>query len=212
MRGRAQRLYVRPLTTAMKKRIVVVAITAVAAIVFFGTLTQALWYAPGSDLQVPASETMPRELLPSEEPATIRIPRLNIDTKIQQTGLNSKGDMGVPTNYTDVAWYKHGTIPGQIGSAVIDGHVDNGLGLSGIFKNLHELKKGDDVYVITKTGRELHFIVEESVGYPYKSVPLEKLFLRKDDARMNLITCGGAWIKTEKTYDERFVVYTRLVN
>lgn len=193
----------------MKKRAVIV-ITAVAAIVFFGTLTQALWYAPGSDLQVPASEILPRELPPSEEPATIRIPRLNIDTKIQQTGLNAKGDMGVPTNYTDVAWYKHGTIPGQIGSAVIDGHVDNGLGLAGVFKNLRELKKGDDVYVITKTGRELHFIVEEAVSYPYKSVPLEKLFSRKDDARLNLITCGGAWIKAEKTYDERFVVYTRL--
>lgn len=196
----------------MKKRIVVVAITAIAAIVFFGTLTQALWYAPGSDLQVPASEIVPRELPPSEEPATIRIPRLNIDTKIQQTGLNARGEMGVPTNYTDVAWYKHGTIPGQRGSAVIDGHVDNGLGLAGVFKNLQELKKGDDIYVITKTGRELHFIVEEAVAYPYKSVPLEKLFTRSDDARLNLITCGGAWIKSEKTYDERFVVYTRLAD
>lgn len=200
------------LSSTMKKRIVVVAITAIAAIVFFGTLTQALWYAPGSDLQVPASEIVPRELPPSEEPATIRIPRLNIDTKIQQTGLNARGEMGVPTNYTDVAWYKHGTIPGQRGSAVIDGHVDNGLGLAGVFKNLQELKKGDDIYVITKTGRELHFIVEEAVAYPYKSVPLEKLFTRADDARLNLITCGGAWIKSEKTYDERFVVYTRLAD
>lgn len=200
------------LSSTMKKRIVVVAITAIAAIVFFGTLTQALWYAPGSDLQVPASEIVPRELPPSEEPATIRIPRLNIDTKIQQTGLNARGEMGVPTNYTDVAWYKHGTIPGQRGSAVIDGHVDNGLGLAGVFKKLQELKKGDDIYVITKTGRELHFIVEEAVAYPYKSVPLEKLFTRADDARLNLITCGGAWIKSEKTYDERFVVYTRLAD
>ncbi len=196
----------------MSKRGVVMIITAVAAIIFFGTLTQALWYAPGSDLEVPSAEIMPRELPPSEEPATLRIPKLGIDTKIQQTGLNSKGDMGVPTNYTDVAWYKHGTIPGQLGSAVIDGHVDNGLGLAGVFKNLGRLQKGDDVYLTTKTGRELHFVVEEAVAYPYKAVPLEKLFTRKDDARLNLITCGGTWIKAEKTYDERFVVYTRLVN
>lgn len=196
----------------MKSRGVVVAITALAAIVFFVTLTQALWYAPGSDLQVPASEIVPRELPPSEEPATMRIPKLNIDTKIQQTGLNAKGNMGVPTNYTDVAWYKHGTIPGQIGSAVIDGHVDNGLGLSGVFKRLSELKKGDDIYVVTKTGRELHFVVDEAVDYPYTAVPLEKLFSRKNDVWLNLITCGGSWVKSEKTYDRRFVVYTRLVN
>jgi sortase (surface protein transpeptidase) len=196
----------------MKKRGVVLLITAVAAIVFFGTRTQALWYAPGSDLQVPSQETVPRTLPPAEEPVTLRIPKLNIDTKIQQTGLNSKGNMGVPTNYTDVAWYKHGTIPGQVGSAVIDGHVDNGLGLAGVFKHLGELRKGDDVYVITKTGRELHFVVEEAVAYPYKSVPLEKLFTRTGDAWLNLITCGGTWVKAEKTYDERFVVYTRLVS
>ncbi len=194
------------------KRIIIFIITALAAIVFFGTLTQALWYAPGSDLQVPASETIPREIPPAEEPVTLRIPKLKIDAKIQQTGLNAKGNMGVPTNYSDVAWYKHGTIPGQMGSAVIDGHVDNGLGLSGVFKDLEKLEKGDDVYVVTKSGRELHFEVLSVNSYPYKAVPLDVLFTRKDDARLNLITCGGTWIKSEKTYDQRVVVYTRLVN
>ncbi len=196
----------------MKKRGLILVITAAAAIIFFGTLTQALWYAPGSDLQVPASETIPRALPPAEEPLTLRVPKLGIDTTIQQTGLNAKGNMGVPTNYTDVAWYRHGTVPGQIGSAVVDGHVDNGLGLAGVFKNLQKLTKGDDIYVVTKKGRELHFVVEEAVTYPYKAVPLEKLFTRKDDARLNLITCGGTWVKAEKTYDERVVIYTRLAN
>ncbi len=194
----------------MTKRAVVLLFTVAAAIVFFGTLTQALWYAPGSDLQVPSAEIVPRTLPPAEEPITLRIPKLGIETKIQQTGVNAKGNMGVPTNYSDVAWYKHGTIPGQNGSAVIDGHVDNGLGLAGVFKELHKLTQGDDVYVITKTGRELHFVVEEGAAYPYNSVPLEKLFTRADDMRLNLITCGGSWLKTEKTYDQRFVVYTRL--
>jgi sortase (surface protein transpeptidase) len=95
---------------------------------------------------------------------------------------------------------------------VIDGHVDNGLGLSGVFKHLEDLQQGDDVYVVTKTGRELHFVVEDTVSYPYKTVPLETLFSRDDDARLNLITCGGSWVKSDKTYDHRFVVYTRLVN
>ena len=194
----------------MSTRAVVGLVTAIAAVVFFGTLTQALWYAPESDLQVPSAETIPRDLPPSEEPVRIRIPKLDIDTKIQQTGVNAKGNMGVPTNYSDVAWYRHGTVPGQTGSAVIDGHVDNGLGLAGVFKRLDTLVKGDDIYVITKTGRELHFVIEEAVAYPYTAVPLEKLFSRKDDARLNLITCGGTWIKSEKTYDERFVVYARL--
>ena len=196
----------------MSKRSLVFVITVVAAIVFFGTLTQAVWYAPGSDLHVPAQETIPRDLPPAEEPVTMRIPKIGIDTTIQQTGLNGKGNMGVPTNFTDVAWYKHGTIPGQIGSSVIDGHVDNGLGLAGVFKNLDKVVKGDDVYIVTKAGRQLHFVVDEVDTYPYKSVPLDMLFSRADDARLNLITCGGTWVKTDKTYDHRLVVYTKLVN
>lgn len=196
----------------MTSRAIVLIITATAAVVFFGTLTQALWYAPGSDLQVPSKEIIPRELPPAEEPVTLRIPKIDINAKIQQTGLNSKGNMGVPTNYSDVAWYKHGTIPGQVGSAVIDGHVDNGLGLSGVFKNLGKLAAGDDIYVVTKTGRELHFVVESVNSYPYKSVPLDALFLRNDEPRLNLITCGGTWVKSDKTYDQRLVVYTRLVS
>lgn len=193
------------------KRGIVILITIVSAIVFFATLTQALFFAPGSDLHVPPAETIPRDLPPSEEPARLRIPAIGIDTDIQQVGINAKGNMGVPTNYSDVAWYKHGTIPGQIGSAVIDGHVDNGLGLAGVFSKLSQVKRGDDIFVVTKTGRELRFRVEEVVSYPYKSVPLERVFSWEDDARLNLITCGGSWIKVEKTYDERVVVYTRLL-
>lgn len=194
----------------ISRKMIVGLITAVAAIVFFGTLAQALFYNPESDLLVPAGETIPRDLPPSEEPSRLIVPSLRIDADIQQVGVNAKGNMGVPTNYADVAWYKHGTIPGQLGSAVIDGHVDNGLGLAGVFKHLADLKPGDDVIVVTKTGRELRFTVQDVVTYPYDSVPLEKVFTRNDNARLNLITCGGKWIKSEKTYDERVVVYTVL--
>ena len=193
------------------KRALVSAITVFAVIVFFGTLAQAVLVSPDSGIPVPASEVAQRVLPPSEDPATLKIPRLNIDAKIQQTGLNAKGNMGVPTNFTDVAWYKHGTVPGQIGSAVIDGHVDNGLGLDGVFKHLSDLQKGDDIYVVTETGRQLHFVVDDVETYPYKSVPLEMLFSRTDDARLNLITCDGTWVKNDKTYDERLVIYTKLV-
>lgn len=189
---------------------IVFVITIAAALIFVGTLVHALWFSPEGDLPVPGSQTLERSLPPSEDPSRLKIPSLGIDAKVQQTGVNSKGNMGVPTNYTDVAWYKDGTVPGQRGSAVVDGHVDNGLALAGVFKHLSELKKGDDVYVITKTGRSLHFVVEEVVLYPYKNVPLERLFMRADNARLNLVTCDGAWVKSEKTYDQRLVVYTVL--
>ncbi|MBI5644876.1 class F sortase [Candidatus Kaiserbacteria bacterium] len=181
--------------------------------VFGGTLVRAVFYAPEREVPLPASEkdiTLEHESS-SNVPRRLEIPSLHIDTNVQHVGRGVSGNMAVPSNYSDVGWYRYGTLPGEQGSAVIDGHVDNGLGLSGVFKHLGSMERGDDVYIITKGGSRLHFVVEEIAVYDYKNVPLEKLFERTDTARLNLITCGGRWIKNDKTYDHRIVVYATLL-
>src|SRR5207244_3357402 len=120
------------------------------------------------------------------------------------------GNMAVPSNFTDVGWFKLGTIPGHVGSAVMDGHVDNAVALPGVFKHLATLKKGDDVYVMDKDGARLHFLVTDVQTYPYDEAPAQEIFARADKARLNLITCGGTWIQAKKSYDKRVVVYTEL--
>lgn len=120
--------------------------------------------------------------------------------------------MAVPSNYTDVGWYKYGVPPGRQGSAVIDGHVDNGLALPGVFKYLDKIKVGDDVYIEESDGGRLHFVVYDVEVYPYTDVPREKLFAAASSSYLNLITCGGSWLQSSHTYDHRMVVYTKLVN
>lgn len=187
-------------------------VTVVASIIFVGTLVHALWYAPDGEVAAPglAATAPARELPPEQMPARLQIPALDIDANVQYVGVKANGSMGTPNNFTDVAWYKYGTVPGQLGSAVIDGHVDNGLSLPGVFKHLSNIKIGDDVYVVTKEGTRLHFIVQNIAHYPYKSVPTDQIFNPKDNARLNLITCEGNWVGADKTYDERLVVYTVL--
>ncbi len=196
------------------KTYLVAAATLLALGVFGGTLVGGLYYAPDTEVPLPESLRGALNVEPtpvSEQPKRLTVPSLGIDADIQYVGVNAKGNMGVPSNFRDVAWYKYGTVPGQVGSAVIDGHVDNGLKLAGVFKKLDQIRVGDDVYVETKEGGALHFKVVEVVTYHYKDVPLEKLFNRADKRRLNLVTCGGSWIQGEKTYDERIVVYTVLV-
>jgi sortase A len=195
------------------KRKLVILVTLAAFFVFGATMVRALLYAPESEVPAPGmAEDAPIEDVPeSSHPDRLIIPRLDIDTDIQYVGVTASGNMGVPSNFTDVGWYKYGTVPGQRGSAVIDGHVDNGLGLAGVFKHLEDLDVGDDVFIETKGGSRLRFVVTEVATYGYKEVPGDMLFERADARRLNLITCGGSWIKAEKTYDERVVVYTVLV-
>ncbi|MDB5194908.1 MAG: Peptidase sortase [Parcubacteria group bacterium] len=194
----------------MPKRYIVALITLAALIVFGYTLFHAVYFVPDQGQLAPTTTPIIVASGPVEQPLRLTIPALAIDAAVQQVGVNAKGNMGVPSNFTDVAWYKYGTAPGQVGSAVIDGHVDNGLALAGVFKRLAGMKPGDDIYIQTKEGHALHFKVEEVQSYAIADVPLEKVFNRADRPRLNLITCTGAWVQNQKTYDRRFVVYAVL--
>lgn len=186
---------------------------AVAAVVFITTLVHAVYYSPDSEIQLPASIASSTPSAPfAAKPARLEIPSLNIDAHVQFAGINAKGDMMAPNNFTDVAWYKYGPVPGQIGSAVIDGHVDNGLALAGVFKHLGDIKAGDDVYVVDQNGAKLHFVVTDVKAYPYTAAPADEIFGRTDAARLNLITCAGTWVAGQRTYNERLVVYTKLAS
>ena len=139
-------------------------------------------------------------------PARLLIPAISVNAKVQHVGLTKSGAMGIPSNFVDVAWYKYGTIPGEDGSAVIAGHVDNALGLSGVFKRLKDLKQGDIVTVVDKEGKKVTFTITSVVRYKYNEAPTEEIFNSKGKTYLRLITCGGKWLRSEKTYDERIVV------
>jgi sortase A len=143
-------------------------------------------------------------------PARIRIPKIDVDAKVTDVGLGKTGNMAVPLTFTDVGWYRYGPKPGEVGSAVIDGHVDNGLGVPAVFARMGELEAGDDLYIDTAAGDTLHFKVEENDVYALADVPLQQVFNRADAPRLNLITCDGNWIKDQKMYDERRVLYAVL--
>jgi hypothetical protein len=61
-------------------------------------------------------------------PVRLRIPSLNIDAAVQWVGVDFQGRMGLPSNYTDVAWYDGGPTPGSPGNADIAGHFDSTTG------------------------------------------------------------------------------------
>jgi sortase (surface protein transpeptidase) len=121
------------------------------------------------------------------------------------------GAMGVPDNFIDVGWYKHGPRPGMVGSAVIAGHY-NGKNLpKAVFYDLSELDINDTVEVVDENGISFIFQVVKVRTYAYNE-PTEEVFVSNDGkVRLNLITCGGSWLKNEKLYDQRTVVFTELV-
>lgn len=216
--------------TIQNRKLKIAAATAAilyGVIIFIGTAVYALWYSPEKEITNPdslktlgvaASSTQQThsnvtQNNTSDFPIKIIIPKIGVDAKVQKVGITLKGNMSAPHNFTDVGWYKYGTVPGNLGSAVMDGHVDNGFNLDGVFKHLKDLKVGDNIFVDMQNGTQLHFVVEDVQSYYYKDTPMDEILNKNDGAaHLNLITCDGTWLPEAKTNDRRLVVYTKLVN
>ncbi len=190
------------------KKFLIKSAVILAVCVFSVVLFRTLYYIPSDEIPLPEKNVSAS--VSGEHPISLSIPKISVDTKIQEVGITQKGNMATPNNFMDVGWYKFGTVPGDIGSAVIAGHVNNELGLSAVFSKLGELKEGDDIYVTMEKDKQLHFKVTKSKTYDFDASG-EEVFSEDDAKLLKLVTCTGSWIEKFKTHDERLVVSAILV-
>lgn len=145
-------------------------------------------------------------------PKRLIIHSINVDAPIIYVGLTAAGAVDTPKGPAETAWYQLGPRPGEKGSAVITGHFGPWqTGATSVFDRLHELKPGDTIYVKDDKGVELAFMVKSSKIYQPNESPAE-VFNKTDGTFLNLITCNGDWLKDQKTYNQRLVVFTELVD
>jgi hypothetical protein len=142
--------------------------------------------------------------VPVNSPIIIVIKKLAIDAQIEQAALDRHGDMQVPANPCDVAWFKPGPSPGAPGDAVIDGHLDWTSGPS-VFWNLHMLKRGDEIDIVQAGGKQLRFIVSR-LRTIWHSTFQTGLFSRTGPPVLSLYTCAGTWQPWAQTYSQRLIV------
>jgi LPXTG-site transpeptidase (sortase) family protein len=145
--------------------------------------------------------------------ARLLIPSLHIDAPIEAVGVTPDGSMEVPAHqqWDGVGWYEYGPVPGEKGSAVIDGHLDRPGGAPAVFWRLHELHAGDTFMLMTHDGKTLHFRVTMLQKYEPQQAPLANIFGDKSGSYLNLITCAGQWVASERQTTQRLVVYATLV-
>ena len=147
------------------------------------------------------------------EPVRLVIPTINVNATIQRVGLSwrNNGDMGVPTNFTDVGWYNNGPFPGALGNAVIDGHLDGKYVPEAVFFRLGDLQLGDIVEVIDSSGVLRKFKVTSSELYEFNASTEDIFAGNTATAQLRLITCAGDWDDSSHSYNKRIVVTAALV-
>lgn len=156
----------------------------------------------------------------SLQPVRLQIPRLHIDAGVINVGLTSSGQMDAPVSqainspyWTNAFWYDQGAAPGQVGNAVIAGHVDRVGGDPALFWSLGTLKTGDPIFVIAANNKTFTFTVQRVVAYPVTAPgdqALSEIFGPSSEHHLNLITCSGTW--TAQGYDQRLVVFTTQIS
>ncbi len=156
-----------------------------------------------------ASASIPAERKPSQ-PQTLTIQRLGVNAQIESVAMDEKGNMDVPKQVMNVAWYNLGAKPGERGNAVIAGHLDTVSGKPAVFYKLSSLEAGDTIMVTDAEKNSYTYTVVRKENYPFDSFPLQEVFGVSSKKRLNLITCEGSFDKTAKNYSHRTVVYAEL--
>ncbi len=140
-------------------------------------------------------------------PVRILIPAIELSASIEQVAVVADGSMDVPSLPMNTAWYKFGPHPGEIGSAVIAGHVNWENSAPAVFTNLHKLNPGDKITIQDDQGQIIPFVVRESRTYN-ATADASDIFVSQDgQSHLNLITCKGNWNQVTQSFTERLVVF-----
>jgi hypothetical protein len=147
-------------------------------------------------------------------PVSVDIPAIGVHSILLHLGNNSDGTMKVPslnTRADEAAWYKYSATPGQIGTSVIEGHVDTYRGPA-VFFRLGALQPGDRVDVTLADGIIAVFRVTGVRQYLKSHFPSKTVYDTAGYAALHLITCGGVFDYTTKNYLSSTVVFASLTS
>lgn len=157
--------------------------------------------APGVTSEVHAG-------MPAAAPTAIDIPKIAARSSLVPLGLNADRTIEVPPvgKPQQAGWYRYGPTPGEVGPAVILGHVDGNKQL-GIFYRLKELAPGDQVSVSRVDGSTARFVVTEVEQIDKDVFPSDAVYGDTPDPELRLITCGGSFDHAAHSYRDNIIVF-----
>jgi len=147
-------------------------------------------------------------------PVSVDIPAIGVTSKLLYLGLNADGTIQVPslvTSASEAAWYKYSATPGQIGTSVLEGHVDSYHGPA-VFYRLGALRPGDTIDVTLADGITAIFRVTGVRQYAKSNFPAKAIYGATNYAALRLITCGGVFDYVTGHYLSSTVVFASLTS
>jgi hypothetical protein len=138
-------------------------------------------------------------------PVRVRVPAIGVDSELLRLGTDASGALVPPEDFDRAGWFADGAVPGDVGPAVVAGHVDSVDGPA-VFFRLDDLAPGDEVLLDREDGTTAHFSVTGVGRYPKSDFPTEAVYGPTPRAELRLVTCGGDFDRSRRSYVDNVVV------
>jgi sortase (surface protein transpeptidase) len=181
------------------------------ALLLVGLFAAAVGFGQLGELRLPTLDDLFGPFARSSGPTDIAIPAINVSARVVDVGTAADGSIDVPTSdpVHTAGWYDRGPDPGDVGTAVIVGHVDTRT-QPAVFYGLRQLSPGARIEVTRRDHRVASFRVDSIDFYPKTEFPGASVFRASAQPRLVLVTCGGPWVGGETGYADNVVVFASL--
>jgi sortase (surface protein transpeptidase) len=136
----------------------------------------------------------------------LRVDTLDIDMAIRAAGLVPTGDMELPVDPAEAAWYRFGAAPASpAGATVIAAHVDALKYGLGPFARFADAPVGTEIVVTTADGVDTRYRLESVTSAIKADIPWASIFDRTGAPRLTIVTCGGEFDYDTRTYSSNVI-------
>lgn len=172
--------------------------------------------------QVPAKVRQPAKpkvkgsVMPASKPVSVEIPAIGVKSSgMLDLGQTAQGSLEVPPpgpDYDKVAWYRNSPTPGELGPAILVGHIDSAEKGPSVFFKLGAVRKGNMIRVTRADGTVAVFKVDDVKRFKKADFPTWLVYGNTENAALRIITCGGPFDRDSGSYIDNTVVLASLVS
>ena len=160
---------------------------------------------------IPIEEALAAAAPPPHRPERVHIASIGVDATIIDLGLNPDRTLEVPEDIRLTGWWTGRSVPGEEGPSIVVGHVDSAAAGPGVFWRLRELDIGDVIHIERSDGSISEFRVIETELVLKDEFPTEKVYGSTEGSQLRLITCGGSFDQSARSYLGNVIVYAEHV-
>ncbi|TCK63455.1 class F sortase [Curtobacterium sp. PhB136] len=142
-------------------------------------------------------------------PTRVTIPAIGVDASLEDLHRGSAGELDPPKGWDNAGWFSDGIVPGEVGPAVIAGHVDSPTSAA-VFFRLDELVSGDEIHVAMSDGSTRTFTVQDTERASKSAFPTSDVYGTTPTPQLRLITCDGTFDTATGHYTDNLIVFASL--